>query len=68
MEVGIVGYTFDWDNFDKAKAERWEKTKTGLYHCTMHNTYFDPIGSYTDAYMDAEPCWSCYDEFNIKIG
>jgi hypothetical protein len=26
-EIEIVGYTLDWDGFDKATSERWEKNK-----------------------------------------
>jgi hypothetical protein len=51
----------------KPRQNGGKKIKTGSYHCKLHDTYFDPIGTYLNDYMDAEPCWSCHDEFNIKI-
>jgi hypothetical protein len=63
----IVGTTTDWENFNRACTQRWEEISEHYWHCKLHNTYFDPAGHEEYKYQDAEPCWACYDEFQIRL-
>lgn len=67
----LKGHEFDWEGFNKACAERWQPVGLGeiTWHCTKHNTEFQPHGDNTIEWFgqDAEPCWQCYNEFNKEI-
>lgn len=68
VEVGeIVGTTIDWDGFESAKDTRWKYIGLHHYHCTLHDTHFDPDGYDENDCMDAEPCWDCFNEFERII-
>ena len=66
-ELELIGTTTDWDSLEKAKDERWKYIGPHHYYCTLHNTHFDPDGYYENDCQDAEPCWACYDEFQILL-
>jgi len=63
----LIGTSFNHDGYDQAVKERWEKINDRQYHCKIHGTYFDPVGSDEIEGADAEPCWSCYNEFKIRL-
>ncbi len=63
----IVGTTTNWDGLEKAKEERWEKVGHNTFHCKLHNTYFNPDGYAENDFQDAEPCWQCFSEFEIRL-
>jgi hypothetical protein len=66
-KMEIEGSTFDWRGFNQAKLDRWEDILDDSMRCTKHNTTFNPHGHELFGYQDAEPCWQCHDEFNIKL-
>ena len=63
----LIGTTTDWKGLEKAKADYWEKLGPHQFHCKLHNTYFDPNGYEENDFEDAEPCWKCYNKFEMKL-
>ena len=66
-EVETKGTTTVWEGLEQARKERWEQLEPHSFHCKKHNTYFDPDGYLENDYEDAEPCWACYNEFEIVL-
>ena len=58
-KLDFMGVKINWDAFEAAQMVRWEKLPSGLFHCKVHNTFFD----YEATDTQNEPCWKCYDEF-----
>jgi len=52
----IIGTKFNWEGFDRAKVERWEKLGPHQFHCKLHDVYFDSDGYDENNFEDAEPC------------
>lgn len=63
----IKGSTFDWEGFEIAKKVRWVRLDGNIYFCKEHKTQFDPIGNKYCDFQDSEPCWKCYQEFEIEL-
>ena len=62
-KLNLIGTAFDWEGFDKAKQERWSWINPHLFHCSLHDTHFDPFGYDENDFQDTEPCWQCHNEF-----
>lgn len=51
---------FDNEGYRKAISERWIVFDNHV-KCAKHNTLF------LQENKEDEPCWGCYDEFNIEV-
>lgn len=62
------GVSFDEKGFEQACKERWEPSLgTGMMRCKKHNTLFKFIPDETRLDPHVEPCWQCYNEFEIDV-
>ena len=59
----LKGTTHDWEGYDKATKERWEKDAQypAMHRCKVHKSVFYPDDE------DGEPCWQCWHEFEIDL-
>jgi len=59
--------SFDHEGFKKAREERWEPAiGPGTVHCKKHNVTFKFIPEEGVLDAEIEPCWECYNEFEIR--
>jgi hypothetical protein len=65
----LKGTKTDWAGFEKAKAERWVSIENNKWEmrCTKHNTEFNTTEPLDENEPPPEPCWPCWEEFQIKL-
>lgn len=59
--------TTDWEKLAQLKSKNWMYLGPHHYYCKQHGAHFDPDGYLENDCQDAEPCWSCYAECEVKI-